>query len=369
MHLQKDSVAELRTGQERARDRSSVRLIELSLRLSVLALLLYLSITLIAPFLTIVIWSTVITVALYPLYSRMVDLLGGRRRLAALLLTIFSLLIVIGPATWLTLGLIDGTKTLYNRLDLLGSLVPKPSEAVKSWPLIGEQLFQMWSLAASNLSAAFEAIAPHLKQVGSSLLHIVADAGMGALKFFAAIVVAGFLYAPAPAIVATIRAVARKLDAARGEQFIRLSGETIRAVSRGVVGISAVQAFFAGIGLVVAGIPAATLIMSAVLILGIIQIGPSVVLFPLVVWSWTQMETGPALLFTAYMIPVGLMDNVLRPLVMGRGLRTPALVVLIGVIGGTISYGITGLFLGPIILAVIWELLKAWTQDVGASGS
>jgi predicted PurR-regulated permease PerM len=308
----------------------------------------------------------VITVALYPLYDRMVHLLGGRRRLAALVLTIISLLVVIGPASWLILGLIDGIKTLYSRLELLGSFVPQPNEAIKSWPLIGEQLFQMWSLAASNLTAAFEAVAPHLKEVGTGLLKIVADAGLGALKFFAAIIVAGFLYAPAPAIVHSMMAVARKLDAARGEEFIRLSGETIRAVSRGVIGISAVQAFFAGIGLVVAGIPAATLIMSGVLIFGIIQIGPSVILVPLVVWSWTQMDTGAALLFTAYLIPVGLMDNVLRPLVMGRGLRTPTLVVLIGVIGGTISYGISGLFLGPIILAVIWELLKAWTQDRGA---
>jgi predicted PurR-regulated permease PerM len=113
----------------------------------------------------------------------------------------------------------------------------------------------------------------------------------------------------------------------------------------------------------VAGIPGASLITSAVLILGIIQIGPSIILIPLIIWSWTVMDTTTALLFSAYMIPVNLLDNVLRPLVMGRGLQTPVLVILIGVIGGTISYGITGLFLGPIILAVIWELLVAWTRD------
>lgn len=194
-------------------------------------------------------------------------------------------------------------------------------------------------------------------------MHVVASTGIAVLTFLAAIAVAGFLYAPAPAIAASMKSIARKLDTERGEEFIHLSAESIRAVSRGVVGISAVQAFFAGIGLIVAGIPAATLIMSAVLILGIIQVGPSVILVPLVVWSWWQMDTMHALLFTAYMVPVSLMDNVLRPLVMGRGLRTPTLIVLIGVIGGTIAYGITGLFLGPIILAVIWELLKAWTLD------
>ena len=116
-------------------------------------------------------------------------------------------------------------------------------------------------------------------------------------------------------------------------------------------------------GLLAAGIPAASLITSAVLILGIIQIGPSIVLIPLIIWSWTAMEATSALLFTAYMIPVSLLDNILRPLVMGRGLETPMLIILIGVIGGTISYGITGLFLGPIVLSVIWELLVAWIGE------
>ena len=147
------------------------------------------------------------------------------------------------------------------------------------------------------------------------------------------------------------------------EQIVRIAGATIRAVSRGVIGISVLQAILAGLGLIVAGVPGASLITSAVLILGIIQIGPSIVLIPVIIWSWTTMEATAALLFTAYMIPVNLLDNVLRPVVMGRGLETPTLVILIGVIGGTISYGITGLFLGPIILAVIWELLEVWIRE------
>jgi predicted PurR-regulated permease PerM len=113
----------------------------------------------------------------------------------------------------------------------------------------------------------------------------------------------------------------------------------------------------------VAGVPGVSLITSAVLILGIIQIGPSVVLFPLVIWSWFAMDTVAALLFTIYIVPVNLLDNILKPMVMGRGLQTPMLVILVGVIGGTLAYGITGLFLGPIILAVIWELLATWVSE------
>lgn len=337
--------------------------IELAIRLSVLALLLYLALNLIRPFLTIAIWSVVLTVALYPVYEWMVDRLGGWRRLAAALLTLLSLLIVIGPATWLVLSLIDSIKTLSEHVDLAALTLPPPPDAVKSWPLVGDHVYRFWTLASSNLQAALAEVAPHLKPIGSSLLKVATNAGTGAAMFLVAIVIAGFLYSPAPSLAVAVRRFARRLSSERGEDFVRLAGATIRAVSRGVIGISALQAFLAGLGLMVAGIPGASLITSAVLILGIIQIGPSIVLIPVIIWAWTAMETTSALLFTAYMIPVNLMDNALRPLVMGRGLQTPTLVILIGVIGGTISYGITGLFLGPIILAVIWELLVVWIRE------
>ncbi len=344
-------------------DQFTATWVELTIRLAVLGLLLYLSFLLVRPFVSIAIWSVVITVALYPAYAWMVGLLGGRRRLAAVFITLVSFLIVIGPATWLALGLIDSLRILSEQLDLSALALPSPREAVKHWPLIGDQVYQFWDLASNNLRSALARIAPHLRPIGSSLLQIAGSAGTGAVKFFIAIIVAGFLYSPAPSLVDAIRKFSHRLASGRGEEFVQLAGATIRVVSRGVIGISALQALFAGLGLVFAGIPGASLITSAVLILGIIQIGPSIVLIPLIIWSWTAMEATTALLFTAYMIPVSLLDNALRPLLMGRGLQTPSLVILTGVIGGTISFGITGLFLGPIILAVIWELLVAWVRE------
>jgi predicted PurR-regulated permease PerM len=346
-----------------SRDTLTATWIEAVIRLGVLGLLLYWSFVLVRPFITIAIWSAVLTVALYPVYDWMAEKLGGRRRLAAVLLTIFSLLIVIGPATWLALGLIDSFRTLSEQLDLSAFTVPPPPDAVKAWPLVGEPIYQFWNLASTNLQAAFVKIAPQLKPLGGTLLGVAAEAGTGAIKFFLAIIIAGFLFSPAPSLVAAIQMFARRLASARGEEFVRLTGATIRAVSRGVIGISVLQALLAGLGLIVAGVPGTSLLTSAILILGIIQIGPSILIIPLIIWSWMTMETAAALLFTAYMIPVNLLDNVLRPLVMGRGLSTPMLIILIGVIGGTISYGITGLFLGPIVLAVIWELLVAWIRE------
>ncbi len=346
-----------------SRDRLTGPFIETAIRLGALALLFYWTLSLVRPFISIAIWSVVLTVALYPVFEWMVLRLGGRRRLAAFLVTILSLLIVIGPATWLALGLIESLRIASERLDLSTLAIPPPSKTVKDWPLIGDPIYQFWDLASTNFSAALAKILPQLKPLGSSLLRIGADTGIGIVKFLASIVFAGFLFSPAPALADAVKQFSRRLDSTRGEEFVVQAAATIRAVSRGVIGISVLQALLAGIGLIVAGIPQASLIAFAVVILGIVQIGPSIILIPVIIWSWTVMETTSALLFTAYMIPVNLLDNFLRPIVMGRGLKTPMLVILFGVIGGTLAYGITGLFLGPIVLAVIWELLVAWIKE------
>ena len=344
-------------------------IVELAIRIGALVLLLYLALVLVWPFITVAIWAIVIAVALDPAYERLAGWLGGRRRLAAALLTAASLVVIIGPVTWLAVGLVDSIRTISERFDLAALPLPRPWPSVKDWPLIGSYVYQFWDLAATNMREALAAIAPQLKPLGGSLLGAVADAGTGMFKFFAAIIVAGFIYGPAPKLVESVNRFSRRLAAERGEDFVVLACATIRAVSRGVIGISVLQAVLVGIGVIAAGVPGASLLTSAALILGIIQIGPSVITVPLVIWSWFSMSTTAALVFTAYMIPVGSLDNVLKPIVMGRGLDTPTLVILVGVIGGTLAYGIIGLFLGPIILAVIWELLATWVSEQRGEGA
>ena len=136
-------------------------------------------------------------------------------------------------------------------------------------------------------------------------------------------------------------------------------------LSRGVIGLSMLQALQAGVGLMVAGVPGAASIAMATLVLGIVQIGPALVLIPAIIWAWMDMSTGGAALFTLYMVPVLFMDNVLKPMVMSRGLETPMLVIFIGVLGGTLTHGLVGLFLGPIVLAVAYDLLLTWAEDDG----
>ena len=335
--------------------------VEPLLRITALALLLYACVILLLPFVSILIWSIVLAVALYPVFKWISFRLGGHPRLASALVTLFALFLVIGPATWLTLGLIDSARTVYEHFDLAKLSLPPPA-GVKTWPLIGEPLHQFWELASTNIASALSELAPYLKPVGTTLLSIAGGAGVGFLKFLVAIIIAGFMFPAASTLAEAARKLARRL-ATRGDELMDLAAATIRSVSQGVVGVSALQALLVGPALVLAGVPGSSLLTSAVLILGIIQVGPWIVLFPLVVWSWFVMAPAKALLLTCYLAPVGLLDNLLRPLVMARGLSTPMPVILLGVLGGTLAAGITGLFLGPIVLAVIWELLVPWWRE------
>jgi predicted PurR-regulated permease PerM len=337
-------------------------LLLLAVRVVCLGLLGYWSLILIRPFLTIIVWSIVIAVALYPMFEWLSGKLHGHRAPAAVAITVVGLLVMLGPATWLAVSLAETVRILIGRLGDGTLTLPAPSEAVKAWPLIGEQIYDSWLLASTNLRALVVEAAPHLKPLGTTLLTAAGSMTINLLKFIIAVVISGFLFIPGPSLIHSIKNVLSRVAASRGEEFVDLAGATIRNVSRGIIGIAILQALLAGVGLLFAGVPAAGLFSFLVLVLGIIQVGPSVVLLPLIVWSWFAMDATTAILFTIYMVPVNLLDNLLRPL-LAKGLSTPMPVILIGVLGGTLVHGVIGLFVGPIVLSITWQLLVVWTRD------
>lgn len=334
-----------------------------AIRVACLGLLTYWSLILIKPFLTVIVWSVIIAVAVYPAFDWLSRKLGGRRALAAAVITVAGLVVLLGPATWLGLSLAESTRILIARIGAGTIAIPPPNEAIKSWPLIGDKLFELWQLASTNLQALLLEIAPQFKSLGTRLLSAAGSVGINLLKFILAAVISGFLLIPGPTLVQSCKNFLRHVAATRAEAFVDLAGATIRNVSRGVIGIAILQTLLAGIGLLFAGIPAAGLFSLLVLLLGIVQVGPSIVLIPLLVWVWFTKDTLTATLFTAYILPVNLIDNVLRPLVMAKGLTTPMPVILVGVIGGTLAHGMIGLFVGPIVLSIAWQLLVVWTGE------
>ena len=336
--------------------------IDIAIRFGLLALLAYWSWEVVAPFLTILLWSAILAVALYPLYDRLKGVLN-RPKLSAALVTLLCVLLVLAPVTWLGVGMISGVKYLANEFEAGLPSLPLPPLSVREWPLFGDQIFDFWTRAVTDLKAQLVELTPVLKPVAVWLLGVASNVLLGLLKFLASIIVAGFLFSPGPRLVEFLVQIMNRIVRPRGMEMVQLAGATIRNVSRGVIGVALLQSLLAGAGFLAAGVPGAGILAFVSLLLGIIQIGPAILFIPIIIWSWMTMETLHAAMFTAYMVPVGLLDNILKPVLMARGLATPMPVIVIGVIGGTIAYGIIGLFFGPIILSVAWELTAAWMRS------
>ena len=341
-------------------------LIDYTVRISCVALLAYWSFIVVLPLLTLIAWSIILVVILYPAFRWLVASLHVNRIVAALLVTAACILILIGPATWLGLSLVASLRSLADRISAGDLAIPAPFEAVKRLPLIGDKVYALWHLASTNLRGALAQIAPQLRPISTRLLIFASSAGLSMLKFMTAVVIAGFLFIPGPSLVRSARLIFRRLATQHGDEFVDLVGVTIRNLARGVIGVALLQALLAGIGMLVAGVPGAGVISLLALVLGIVQIGSAVVLIPVVIWSFFLLTPAAAILFAAYMVPVSLVDNLLRPLIMAHGLKTPMLVVLIGLVGGVLAYGLIGLFVGPIILAIAWELVSLWTRQSSA---
>jgi predicted PurR-regulated permease PerM len=344
-------------------DRSGDDVIQIAIRLGLLAFLVYWSFVLLRPFIPILAWAVVLAVALTPAFDWLSAHLGHRPRVAALIMTIVVLAVFLGPAAWLGIGLVDGLRNIADQLTSGDVAIPSPPDSVRDWPLIGVPLHDVWKKGSENLAAAFREFAPHLKPLAGPILAIAGSAGTGTLKFLASVVIAGFLLPSGPRIVASVRTVLTRIVPQRSADFLALAGATIRTVAQGVIGVAVLQSLLAGIGLKIAGVPHAGVLAFAVLVLGIVQIGSAPVLLPVIIWVWMAKDVGSAVLITIYLVLVGLSDNALKPLLMGRGLSTPVLVIFMGVLGGSLAHGIVGLFVGPIILAVAWELLMAWSRD------
>jgi predicted PurR-regulated permease PerM len=331
-------------------------------RLSVLVLVIYWCFLLVQPFFVLMTWSVVLVIVLYPLYSWSIRRCHLPSAIAAGLIVVLCLMVLLGPVTWLGLSLGASVSSFAQRL-MAGKLaISPPFESLKEWPLVGAKAYDLWHLASTNLQGAMAKVAPHLRPLGSYLLVFASGAGLSMLKFAAAIVAAGFLFGPGLSLARSAGVIFRHLTPEHGDEYVHLVGVTVRNLARGVIGVAILQSLLVGIGVIVAGLPAAGLISLAVLILSIIQVGSAIVVVPVVAWSFFTMDATAATLFALYMLPVSLIDNVLRPIIMSHGLKTPMLIMLIGLLGGVWVHGLIGLFVGPIVLAIGWELFGIWMK-------
>ena len=349
-------------------DRAFVaRATEAVIRITAIAVLAVWCFQIMSPFIIPIVWGIIIAVAVYPIQLKLESLFRGRKGLAATTVILMMMVVLLVPAWLLTDTVITGVREAGEQVREGTLAIPPPPAGVETWPIVGKQVAGLWTMASVNLEKLVVQFSPQLKEAGKFVLGIVGQLGLTILLFLISIIVAGVLLTYAEGGIAVSEKFARRLAGDHGGDFVRLTGETIRSVVRGILGIAFIQSVMAGILLVAAGIPGAGLWAFLCLLLVVMQIGTLPVLLPAAIYMFATAETLPAVIFTVFALVVGVSDNVLKPFLLGRGTQTPMLIILIGSLGGMIVYGLIGLFVGAVVFTLGYKLFLAWLEEGAAA--
>jgi predicted PurR-regulated permease PerM len=340
------------------------RALESAIRIGLILLLVVWCFHIVEPFLMLILWGAIIAVAVYPLFMKFQALLGGRQKLASTLMTLIALTMLITPTIMLSDSAIKNSQAFAKKLQEGTLTIPPPSEKLCNWPLIGEDLHDAWSLAATNLEVWVRKYSEQLTALGKFALSAAAGAGVTVLQFVVSIIIAGILLVYARSgSDAVERLTTRLVGRQSGTRLAELAGATIRSVAQGVLGVALIQATLAGIGFLVMGVPYAGILTLLVLLWAIIQLPTLIVLVPVIIYVFSTSATVPAVIFLIWSLLVSLSDNVLKPLLLGRGLDIPMPVILLGAIGGMLMSGLIGLFVGAVVLSVGYTLYATWLNE------
>ena len=333
--------------------------IDVLIIVAIIGVLAYLSLTLISPFLTILVWAAILAVALSPLFESFKRKTGMRGSWASVLFALLGLLILLVPAYLAVESMASSLGGLSDTLKSGSFTVPPPDASVKDWPVVGSKVYALWHDASVNLTETAKTFAPQIEKFGLAVLNGGATLTIGVLQFAVSIVFAAIFLATSLSMKTLCERIAGRISAERGLTYVKMATATVQNVSRGVIGVALIQGTLGAIGFLVAGLPFAGFLSVIFVMAAIVQVPPLVVI-PTIIYVWSVEPTMVAVIFTVYMLPVMFIDNVLKPILMARGLETPMIVILIGVIGGTLTMGLLGLFIGPVILALFHKLVTVW---------
>lgn len=341
-------------------------LMDVMIRVGLIAIVVVMCVRIFAPFASLVLWALILAVALYPLHQRLAKYLGGRQGRAATLLVVGGLLLIGLPMVMLGSSFASHIHNVYSAIENNTVSIKTPAPTVADWPLIGNKVYSAWSSAADNLPAFLEKIQPQLKSFSKHLLSAAANSAGGILLFLGALIIAGIMMAYGESgHQAMQRIISRLSGPIKGPQLHSLSTATIRSVATGVIGVAFIQALLLGIGFIMADIPAAGVLAVIVLLFGIMQLPALLVSLPAIAYLWWagDASTLSNIVFTVYLLVAGFADNVLKPLLLGRGVDAPMPVILLGALGGMVSAGMIGLFIGAVLLAVGYQVFMDWVDE------
>ncbi len=318
-----------------------------------------------APFMNLLLWGLILSVALYPLQQKIAGGPEGSQGRAATVLVLVTILLLGVPVVMIASSFASHIYSVVEALRSNQVSIPMPGEAVAQWPLIGERAYAAWSSAASDLPGYLETLQPQLGQLSQVVLSSAAGAMGNVFFIFGALAVSGIMMAFGQSGGAATERILNKLTTEKhGPRLHQLITATIRSVATGVIGVAFIQAILLGIGFILAGIPAAGLLAIVVMVAGILQLPALIISLPVIgyLW-WAGGDTTMNIVWSIYLVVAGTADNVLKPLLLGRGVEAPMPVILIGALGGMVSAGIVGLFIGAVALAVGYQLFMDWVNQ------
>mgnify|MGYP002639550199 CR=1 FL=1 len=335
------------------------------LKIVVLSLLIIWSFFIVKTFILLMVWSIIVAVALYPFYQKIIGVFNGKKKgLVSSLFIIVLLALIITPSFSVTESIVGASKEIYQNFENGSLEIPPPNESVKEWPLIGKKLYPAWTNASKDIESF---VLNNPEEIKSSVGWFF-DAFKGlmgsVLLSIVALILAGVFMSSAEEGYKTGVKFMNKLMVGKGKYLMEMCTNTIRSVVKGILLVAVIQGVLAYFGFALVGLSSMAGILAIVVIFAaIVQIPLIVVVIPIIVYVFSFADTTPAIIFAIYMIIVALLDNVLKPMLLAKGLQTPMIIILMGAIGGMIFQGILGLFIGPVVLAIVHNLYTAWVND------
>ncbi len=344
---------------------SPIDLTRITLVILIIVLLIVTSLWTMLPFLGALIWATTIVVATWPLLLRVQKAAGGRRSIATVVMTVVMLVIFIVPFSLAIGMLIDAAGKGVDFVRTLSTQgLGAPPEWLNKIPWVGKRIVDEWQqLAAGGPEALAETLRPYVRTAASTVLSVTGGFGLVIVHFILTVIIAAILYSQGEHAAHGVLLFARRIGHERADKVVRLAAQAVRSVALGVIVTALVQSLLAGLGLWVSGVPYAGLLLAIVFVLCVAQLGPLLVLLPAVGWLFWSGSTGWGVALLIWSVLVGALDNILRPILIRRGVDLPMLLIIAGVIGGLMGFGVLGLFVGPVILAVTYTLLQSWIED------
>lgn len=332
------------------------------IRMFILLLIIVWCLLIMYPFASIILWSLILALAIYPIHTKLSNKMGKKPKLASFII-IFSVLVVLLIPSWFLIdSLTDEMKALKVSYDSGTLSIPPPTEKVKEWPLIGEKIYEGWQNASDNLAETIVKYKHQLTEIGSKVAKGFLNVVGGIFQMMIAFIIAGVLLVFG-GIGESIRKFFRKLAGDRGDKFADVTKNTVSNVIRGVLGVALIQAVLLGIGFMLAGVPYAGVLTLVALLFCILQIPPILLAIPIMIYLFSGHEVLPASLWSVYLLLASTSDNIIKPILLGKGASVPMLVIFIGVVGGFMFSGFIGLFTGAIIMSIGYILFSEWVNS------